>query len=523
MRAPIAAALLAFFACTDAGLYATSGRGRGGPDRAELAGRACVPLAAGEAFPVKVLFLMQGGAGVDPQMKGELSDALRSLASRFSVPYVSFSLVAFHTVATGIQGGFADAAQLQSKVGQYTSYQEDGPLSLRAPLQLAKSLLSGDMLTGCRGTVARTRYLVVLVFSSADTSCQNPAFNAGLDSRCTKLSDLAQCSACELTRVTGELKELAERHRAGEVSVQPVYVRQAADPVASAQGAAIANSGGTELIETDPASVRNALNGLSYASLQRALTLKRLIAFNRNTLARAGALLADSDGDGLADAEEGELGLDPLSPDSDLDGLMDGVERQMGMSPGVVDQVNGCNPLLDTDGDRLNDCEERVLGTDPCISDTDGDGLPELVEMLSGTNPLVPEDLDDGDRDGLSNVGEIEAHTDPGSTDLAFQADRAYGYLIAPAAPTEDGRACYDLQLYNIGLVPTLERPNPPYPNIPRGTNDIYLYMQVGRENDPRGTGIGSLFIQPIQFLPPDRRKPKGTISIAPEDFVLGW
>jgi hypothetical protein len=53
----------------------------------------------------------------------------------------------------------------------------------------------------------------------------------------------------------------------------------------------------------------------------------------------------DSDGDGLTDAEEHELGTDPH--------------------------------LADSDGDGLNDLQEYLLGTDPWLMDTDGDGIPD--------------------------------------------------------------------------------------------------------------------------------------------------
>ncbi len=63
----------------------------------------------------------------------------------------------------------------------------------------------------------------------------------------------------------------------------------------------------------------------------------------------------DSDGDGLSDAEEEELGLDPDSSDSDGDGLEDGDE---------IDQ--GLDPLsIDSDGDGYRDSDEITEGTDP--------------------------------------------------------------------------------------------------------------------------------------------------------------
>ena len=68
--------LIAAVACTDAGLYAAGAGGPSGPDRAELKGTVCVPLAAGEAFPVKVLFALQGGAGVDRTVVGNIASAV---------------------------------------------------------------------------------------------------------------------------------------------------------------------------------------------------------------------------------------------------------------------------------------------------------------------------------------------------------------------------------------------------------------------------------------------------------------
>jgi hypothetical protein len=518
--------------CTDSGLYAAGAGGPAGPDRAELKGVACVPLAAGEAFPVKVVFSLEGGAGVDAQIVENVVSALENVTGQFSTPYISFAVVGYHAIATGFQGSFVRDDRVAQAITRYGQFQEAGPVSQRAPLRLANSIVSGDMQTGCRGIVARTRYYVVQVILSPDTSCANPAFNAGIEPRCNRfLPNESECSACELARVTEELKGLATRYNAGEVTVQPIYVRNSPDVVTRYQAAAIARAGGTELIETTPDALERTLASLNYASLQRSLILKRLIAMNRNALARNGETLIDSDGDGIGDDDETTLGTDPTLLDSDGDRLSDGVELRMGLAPQFtadgsnINVITGCNAETDTDGDRLNDCEERVLGTDGCIADSDGDGLPDLTEHLGGTNPLIPEDLQDDERDGLTNVGEIESHTDPISADIEFQKERGYGYAIKPADPTPDGRACYDINVYNITVVGTQSRPSSDGSGltIPRGTNDIFLYMQVGRENDPRGTGIGALFVPQVVFTPPATRRPRGVISFTSEDFVNGY
>lgn len=524
------ASLFSVVSCTDSGLYAAGAGGPSGPDRAELRGIACAPLAAGEQFPVKVLYALEGGAGIDRTVTGAITEALNDVTAQFATPYISFALVGYHSIATGFQGSFVRDERVAQAIARYGAFQEPGPISHRAPLKLAQSVISGDMQTGCRGIVARTRYYVVQVIISPDVSCANPVYNAGISATCNNfLPNEAECSACELARVTEELKDLSRRYNAGEVTIQPVYVRTTPDIVTRYQAAAIARAGGTQLIETTPETLRATLASLNYGSLQRELVLKRLVAMNRNVLARNGEFFVDSDGDGISDDDELAMGYDPTNVDSDGDRISDGVELKMGL-PGAIgslplDTPRGCNPELDTDGDRLNDCEERVLGTDACIVDTDGDGLPDLAEFLGGSNPLIPEDLQDDDRDGLSNVAEIEAHTDPLSVDIEFQKERGYGYSVKPAPPTVDGRACYEINIYNVTVAGTLARPSPDGSGIiiPRGTNDLYVYLQVGRENDPRGTGIGSIFVPQVRFTPPATRTPRGVITFTPDDFVVGF
>ncbi len=115
----------------------------------------------------------------------------------------------------------------------------------------------------------------------------------------------------------------------------------------------------------------------------------------------------DTDGDGLTDAQEADLGTDPNNPDTDGDGLTDG------------DEVNvyGTDPLNpDTDGDGLTDGDEvNVHGTDPLNPDTDGDGLTDGEEINEyRTNPLEA----DTDGDGLNDYDEVHVHnTDPNNPD----------------------------------------------------------------------------------------------------------
>jgi hypothetical protein len=108
----------------------------------------------------------------------------------------------------------------------------------------------------------------------------------------------------------------------------------------------------------------------------------------------------DSDGDGLTDVQEQELGSNPNDPDSDGDGLEDGEELEIGSS--LTDS--------DTDKDTLSDKEEVDLGTSPLLADTDGDTLTDSQELEStGTDPL----LFDTDGDTYSDGIELTTGHDP--------------------------------------------------------------------------------------------------------------
>ena len=68
----------------------------------------------------------------------------------------------------------------------------------------------------------------------------------------------------------------------------------------------------------------------------------------------------------------------------------------------------------DADGDGVLDLGEYAAGTDPLSSDTDGDGLPDGWELACGLSPLDPADAGaDADGDGLANALEYELGSNP--------------------------------------------------------------------------------------------------------------
>jgi internalin A len=125
----------------------------------------------------------------------------------------------------------------------------------------------------------------------------------------------------------------------------------------------------------------------------------------------------DSDGDGLSDCYESELGLQANNPDSDGDGMPDGYEVNNNLLPNV------------------NDAD----------LDLDGDGLSNLTEFLRGSNPDNPIDpnlIYYVAPDGVDEVGAGTSANSPWQT-ITFAlsqltASTATTLLVAPGDYTED-------------------------------------------------------------------------------------
>ena len=98
---------------------------------------------------------------------------------------------------------------------------------------------------------------------------------------------------------------------------------------------------------------------------------------------------------------------------------------------------------VDSDGDGLSDDEELQLGTNPYNSDTDGDGLSDFYEVNNGTNPL----LYDTDGDGYSDGYEVDAGTDPSEKD-----DMPIIYVDAGNSGYEDGTKDNPYNTVNEGI-----------------------------------------------------------------------
>jgi predicted Zn-dependent protease len=166
-------------------------------------------------------------------------------------------------------------------------------------------------------------------------------------------------------------------------------------------------------------------------------TLAEIVATSETDPGLTGALepdaiTADTDGDGVADADELHLyQTNPTLADTDGDNIVDG-EELFGShtDPLLWDDVGPATSLLgpdgttavsagapadvietDLDADNFADALEWNLGLDPGNPDTDGDGVADGDELnLYHTEPTIP----DTDGDGFSDGEELfAAGTDP--------------------------------------------------------------------------------------------------------------
>jgi uncharacterized protein (TIGR03382 family) len=193
----------------------------------------------------------------------------------------------------------------------------------------------------------------------------------------------------------------------------------------------------------------------------------------------------DSDGDGLPDVTEDEIGTDPADADSDDDGIPDGGEP----SPGADSDGDGLIDALDPDSDNdgiFDGTETGVVtpgpGTDPDVfvpdadpstttdprnPDTDGGSVPDGAEDANHDGRIDDGERDpndpsddvtppaDTDGDGITDEEELELGTDPDDGDSDddgvldgaednYSADTDGDGTINPLDPDSDGDGILD-------------------------------------------------------------------------------
>ncbi len=147
------------------------------------------------------------------------------------------------------------------------------------------------------------------------------------------------------------------------------------------------------------------------------------------------ALDTDDDDDGIETIDEIKLGTNQLLADSDSDGLTDAQEIGDQLDhpidsdkDGIIDALD-TEEILDQDEDGLLDTLEAQLNLNPKSKDSDGDGINDAEEVGKNTNAPLDTDHDgiidaldtiddsDDDSDSLTNAQEIKLTSNPNNKD----------------------------------------------------------------------------------------------------------
>jgi len=132
----------------------------------------------------------------------------------------------------------------------------------------------------------------------------------------------------------------------------------------------------------------------------------------------------DTDGDGLPDDREDELGTDPANPDSDGDGLSDGDEVAIGSDP--------LSP--DSDGDGILDGDEVVLGTDPKSQDAACSGAAAQATLAKRPVDIILAIDSSGSMGG--EIDQVQANLNVNLAEILADNDLDYRVILLGDYPT---------------------------------------------------------------------------------------
>ncbi|MBN2718850.1 MAG: hypothetical protein JXX14_23595 [Deltaproteobacteria bacterium] len=414
--------------CTDSKLY---GKGNINPaaDRLAVTGRVCTDDPQGAGFPVRVVLIVDQANGpifsdYDPEqlriraLNESLSIHESNVAFSFAVigmgpiPRLYAPQEGYFTRNTGeLSAAISSLTLPQGCVNELCRNYEDS-------LFTAGSLIEGDMAEMNAGERSRTQYVVILM--------------TGGDPQPLLQSDWGE-TITSLQSTVNTLKEKVEKG-ASAFSFHTLHLapRDSSDETETLlRELAFAGNGKYERFNSADAITLDHIGLLKLSALFEA---KKLVVTNVNALPGMDGARLDSDGDGLPDDLERELQTNPLQVDSDGDGVGDLVEKLTLFNPRLPDpkpaecEVVEGPPYSDIDSDRLNDCEELLVGTDMSLTDSDGDGITDWMELVFGTDYLYYDYGDDADWDGSTNGDEARFHTDPRANDAIVHLGNAYRY-----------------------------------------------------------------------------------------------
>ncbi|MCP3105043.1 VWA domain-containing protein [Myxococcus sp. K15C18031901] len=562
--AGVAAALVVVFACTDTYLYDPRRDTEVPVDRAiAIEGRFCTVGSNEVVRPIKLVVAMDASQSMrvsDPD--GARATALVELIENLpqdpevylAVVLFAGSTTAFLTQAPGNppEDGFVQVATLDDAARRKLTEQlltfrnpDNSPnrdsTDFVKPLSDIYSLINTDIARsrlspGGQNALAQARYSVIFLSDGKPTNNQDAELIEG-DAvvRIHQLRDLVEEVTVNTVHVFNPTQPIGTGcDLSGDAGCPLLIINQNADRLEK-----MAGRGGGNFRDFRNNEPINFLD-FSFGQVRRTFIVKEVIASNLSAAPGSRIEDADTDGDGLSDAREAEIGTDPNKVDTDGDGFSDGVEvyfRDRGVDFNPIQVADpdgggldkGCPPALravDTDCDGLLDCDEQFIGTNASLADSDRDGVPDGIEWRGGTQGSSNDLDEDPDNDGLTSREELRLHSHPLEVDTANLSVDGYRYAFeAEGPPDEQGRQCYTLRVDNVLLVPTLPAADDAgIVTHGAGYNNVVLSVAMVPADDPTARTLVRTFrVDNVRYPVGGIKSPAdGVIRVTPEDFVDG-
>jgi hypothetical protein len=173
----------------------------------------------------------------------------------------------------------------------------------------------------------------------------------------------------------------------------------------------------------------------------------------------------DNDGDGLIAFSEMFYGTLDNNNDTDGDLINDYDEIHFTMTDPLDEDTNHngvSDSEEDPDNDGLTNLLECQADTNPYLYDTDGDGLSDGWEIANNLDPLVHDSANDPDNDNSTNLEEYSNGTDPHDSDTdddgmpdGWEITYSLNPLSDDSTADADGDNLDNIDEYTIGSDPT--------------------------------------------------------------------
>jgi hypothetical protein len=566
-----------------------------------LQGTVCASPPQNAVFPVKILFVVDvsGSMVVTDPAKVRVQGVNTVIQKYNGLPGVEFAVLAFSSSIVNVTNGFTDQPDMgaiDTAISQADDLTDD-----QGVLGAAYELLSTDMVASTPAERARSKYIIIFFTDgipdpvcSADTtpcgkmSCKphthcvpttilSPSDMEAEQYECnddypictvpkkdwatefspplpTSLYPQLEAGANynttpQILASVDQIMELQSQYHVGSITLNTNFLfpvaalsnplaapfdldRPAGDALLSAMAAA---GNGVFQEFTDDTQI-NFLN-VSFASLQVQNKIVQSYAWNQMADQIGGALVLDSDGDGLTDEQELALGTCvtvsdkcPTPWDSDGDGYSDYIEvlyKTSGFDP--LDAKKPATPCgfinRDLDGDGLMDCEEEFLGTETLNPDTDGDFLSDLTEVRHTMNPLDPTDaFGDINKDGILNEQEIKDGLSPTAQVALTEKPYTLTYQFQPIPSTSATMGtCYQFFIQHLRLLTPAETPTTSMdgPGRPQGYNRVYYDVFETAVDTPTNFSTVRRACADVLYVNGTVKVPlTGIVSFVDSDFV---